>query len=211
MDNVEAAKILAILKASYPNAYRGLNQTDTKAVVFLWANAFKQEDYTRVSKALLDFINNDPKGFPPTTGQVKSYMTKRQELEQGKLLAVDAWQLVLKAMRNSGTQSVQEFNKMPLEVQRAVGSPIQLKQWALNGDMQQLEYIRSNFCKNFETVSETIVEQHNMGIDDQNFLDAVKAKAKEIEGKTEAPKGQEMDSSEWMRKIRELKNNLGRA
>ena len=211
MNRKETIEVLGTIKVVYPNAYKQMKAADANALLKVWEMAFKENEKEEVTDSVMYFINNDEKGFPPVPGQIKAIIKRKSEFSQGKLLAVDAWQLVLKAMRNSGTQSVQEFNKLPLDVQRAVGSPVQLKQWALNGDMQQLEYIRSNFCKNFETVSETIVEQHNMGVDDQGFLDIVKEKAAQLEGKTEAPKGQEMDSSEWMRKIRELKENLGRA
>ena len=62
-----------------------------------------------------------------------------------------AWQMVLKAMRNSIYHSEEEFAKLPPLVQKAVVSPAQLREWAMAEDIDGtwMNVTQSNFMRTY--------------------------------------------------------------
>ena len=61
----------------------------------------------------------------------------------------EAWNLVAKAIRNSAYESREEFDKLPTDLQRLVGSPNQLRDWALMDSDTVHSVISSNFQRSF--------------------------------------------------------------
>ena len=131
---------------SYPN-YKPNNISET---VDVWNVMLSDYDYNLVAMALKAYILSDTSGFAPSIGQLVSKMqsiTKPQELSE-----MEAWSLVSKAIRNSGYNSVEEFAKLPPLVQKAVGTPDNLRNWAVS-DYQTIEsVIQSNFLRTYRVV-----------------------------------------------------------
>lgn len=83
MTRDETLKIMAVLKATYPNFYKDMTRRDAEGVVALWTDMFAEERYNAVAAAVKAFIASDSKGFPPVVGQVKQRVT---ELASAKAL-----------------------------------------------------------------------------------------------------------------------------
>ena len=66
----EACKILAVLKAAYPNSYRNLTAEEAKSIASVWASQFANMPYTAVTIAVQKLISTNT--FPPTISEVKS-------------------------------------------------------------------------------------------------------------------------------------------
>ena len=62
-----------------------------------------------------------------------------------ELTAMEAWNLVAKALRNSAYGSEEEFAKLPPAVQRVAHSPSQLREWALMDADTVQSVVASNF------------------------------------------------------------------
>ena len=61
--------------------------------------------------------------------------------------------MVYKAICNSAYNSVEEFNKLPVEIQRAVGSADMLKSWS-QLDIEQVQtVIQSNVMRSYKVAS----------------------------------------------------------
>ena len=131
---------------SYPN-YKPNNISET---VDVWQMMLSDYDYNLVAMALKAYILSDTGGFAPSIGQLVAKMqtiTKPQELSE-----MEAWSLVSKAIRNSGYNSAEEFANLPPLVQKAVGTPDNLRNWAVS-DYQTIEsVIQSNFLRTYRTV-----------------------------------------------------------
>lgn len=139
----ETLKIMAVLKASYPNFYRDMKRKDAEGIVNLWADMFSGDDYRLVAVAVKALIASDSKGFPPVIGQVKEklrLLTGREEMTEQ-----EAWGLVAKAVRNGIWGAQEEFEKLPEDVQRIVGSPEQLRSWAQMESDSLHSVVASNF------------------------------------------------------------------
>lgn len=83
MTRDETLKIMAVLKATYPNFYKDMTRRDAEGVVALWTDMFSEDSYNAVAAAVKAFIASDSKGFPPVVGQVKQRVT---ELANAKAL-----------------------------------------------------------------------------------------------------------------------------
>lgn len=83
MTRDETLKIMAVLKATYPNFYKDMTRRDAEGVVALWTDMFSEDSYNAVAAAVKAFIASDSKGFPPVVGQVKQRVT---ELASAKTL-----------------------------------------------------------------------------------------------------------------------------
>lgn len=143
----EARKIIAVMIVSYPN----FKPIDTELMATTWADMLAEYTYEQVSVALKCYITTDTSGFAPSIGQL---IDKLKTVEQPQELnELQAWGLVRKAINNSGYHSEEEFAKLPPLVQKAVGTPGQLKQWGLS-DIESIETVaQSNFMRTYRAVA----------------------------------------------------------
>ena len=140
MTRDETVNIIRVMVDSYPN-YKPNNLSET---VDVWQMMLSDYDYNLVSMALKSYILSDTSGFAPSIGQIVAKMhaiTQPQELNE-----MEAWSLVSKAIRNSIYNSADEYAKLPPIVQKAVGLPSQLMQWAID-DSYNESVVSSNFMR----------------------------------------------------------------
>lgn len=69
MTQKEATQILAILKAAYPNSYRGMTKEEAVGTVNVWATQFINIPANVVMIAVNKLISTNT--FPPSIGEVK--------------------------------------------------------------------------------------------------------------------------------------------
>lgn len=69
MTRDETIKILAILKASYPNSYRGMTKDEANGTVAVWATQFAKMPADVVMIAVNKLISTNT--FPPSINEVK--------------------------------------------------------------------------------------------------------------------------------------------
>ena len=136
----EMVKIIRIICDCYPN-YKPNNLTET---VDVWNMMLSDYTYEQISLALKAYILADTNGFAPSIGQlvdrVNSF-SQPQELNELK-----AWSLVYKAIRNSGYNSEYEFSLLPDMVRKAVGTPNQLRTWAMDENFNE-QVVSSHFIR----------------------------------------------------------------
>ena len=147
MTRQETGIIMDILATAYPRFYAGPDAPDPEKAVALWAEMFAEDDVAVVAAAVKALIATDDKGFPPHIGAVKAKV--RQITQPSGMTPQEAWNLVAKAIRNSAYDSREEYDKLPREVQRLVGSPNQLRDWALMDSETVHSVVASNFQRSF--------------------------------------------------------------
>lgn len=69
MTREEAVKILSVLKAAYPNSYRGMTKDEANGTIGVWAVQFCDIPYPVVSIAVNKLISTNT--FPPSINEVK--------------------------------------------------------------------------------------------------------------------------------------------
>ena len=147
MDRTETMKILSVLRGAYPAFYRDTSRQEAEAIVNLWTEMFADEDYRLVGAAVKSLIVADSKGFPPVIGQVKEYIRKLTAPKE--MTESEAWALVSKAIRNGIWGAKEEFAALPPQIQRIVGSPEQLTDWAKMDSDSVNSVVASNFQRSY--------------------------------------------------------------
>lgn len=160
----DARKIIAVMLVSYPN----FKPIDTELMATTWADMLNEYSYEQVSVALKCYITTDTSGFAPSIGQL---IDKLKTVEQPQELnELQAWGLVRKAINNSGYHSEEEFAKLPPLVQKAVGTPGQLKQWGMS-DIESIETVaQSNFMRTYRAVAKREDEVSRMPIEIRQLI-----------------------------------------
>ena len=146
MDRNETLKIMAVLQAAYPNFYKGMKAESAEGIVILWNLSFADDQYELVSAAVLAHINTNINPFPPVISLIKNAIHTISH-PQG-MTEMEAWQRVKKSCSIYDYQ--QEFERLPPILQRMVGSPPQLREWAIM-DADELEtVVGSNFMRSYK-------------------------------------------------------------
>lgn len=162
----ESRKFIAVLMVTYQN-YKPI---DVELAANMWANMTEEYNYSEINRALKIYICSDTSGFAPTPGQIIDNIYKL--IEPQELNEMEAWALVSKAIKNSGYKSVEEFSKLPLLVQKAVGIPEQLRVWALDESFNE-GVVSSNFMRCYREVALKAKEMHKMSKDTRDRIEAI--------------------------------------
>lgn len=168
MTREDTIKILSVLRGAYPGFYRDITKQEAESTIALWSSMFDEEPYELVGAAVKAFISGDSKGFPPAIGQIKERIRLITQPEE--MTEQEAWSYVSKALRNSTYGSVEEFQKLPAEVQAVVHDPGQLRQWA-RAEADEVEtVIASNFMRSFRAKQKATKEYKALPTDVKRLM-----------------------------------------
>ena len=148
MNLVETAKLMAILETAYPMFYAKKTQQEREDAIRLWAEMFADEPGELVAVAVKALIKSRVSTFPPGIGEITEMI--QQITQPDQMTELEAWSLVRKAVSNSNYNSAEEFNKLPAVVQRLVGAPSQLREWAAMDSETLNSVVASNFQRSYK-------------------------------------------------------------
>lgn len=152
MTQEETDKIIFVVRAAYPESYAHLGRGDMELLSTTWHRLLIDYTYAQVSAGLEIYMRTDKYGRAPKIGQIIDAISKTSKQE---LNANEAWALVYKAICNSNYNSESEFAKLPPLVQKAVGNPINLKEYAA----MDIEDVQVTVKAHFKSVYETEVKR----------------------------------------------------
>lgn len=176
MNRKEVTQILSVLKAAYPHSFKDMTKLDGEALVNLWTRQFAEEDPAAVSAAVNALISTRTTGYSPTVGEIKEQLHRLRAVNG--LSDAEAWNMVEKACRRGLYNAREEFDKLPPDVQAAVGGPEQLKAWAMMESDTVNSVIASNFRRTYRTVQEREKEKALMPPEVRAFVAGVADKMK---------------------------------
>lgn len=141
---VEETKVLlGIMKTAYPNFYKNITREEAEQIVDLWSQMFADDNPKLVTESVKSLICSLK--FPPTIADVKNKMqliTKPIELTE-----MEAWTKIKNAM--SIYSAAEKFQELSEILQKLVGSPGQLREWAMM-DAEHVEtVVKSNFMRSY--------------------------------------------------------------
>ena len=149
MTKKETAEMLAMMQTNYPDSFRNLSDEAMNGRINLWFMSFRDDDYKDVLAAVMAHINSDTERFMPPVGVIKAKLADIRAGEQ--MTELEAWNIVNDALRNSLYNSQKEFDKLPPMIQRLVGSPYQLREWAQMDSDTVSSVIASNFQRSYKS------------------------------------------------------------
>ena len=165
MTREETKKIIRIIIDSYPN----YKPSDLSETVDVWCMMLEEYSYQQISVALKAYILTDTSGFAPSIGQL---VGKLQTLAQkDELNEMEAWSLVSNAIKNGYYGAEEEFAKLPEAVQKAVGTPANLRAWAHTDETSIENVVQSNFMRTYRTVIKRENEYAKMPASIKNLIE----------------------------------------
>ena len=144
MTRQEALKILTILKTAYPNFYKDYSKEELNAAIDLWATMFVDEHPKIVTEAVKALICTHK--YPPTIADIKEKIATITRPEQ--MTEMEAWQRVKAAI--SYYNASENFEELPPILQKVVGSPNTLREWAVMDGEVVNSVIQSNFMRSYK-------------------------------------------------------------
>lgn len=167
MTRDETVKIIRIMCDCYPN-YKPSNLSET---VDVWNMMLEEYSYSQISMALKAYVHSDTSGFAPNIGQLINTIYTIQNPQE--LNEMEAWFLVSRALRNGYYGAVEEFDNLPPLVQKAVGTPDNLRNWSQTNTDSVENVIQSNFMRSYRTVVKREEEIKKMPADVQALIENV--------------------------------------
>lgn len=171
MNREETIRILTVLRVAYPQFYAKQTKADAQQAVGVWEMMFANDDYRIVNAAVMAVINSDTNGFPPNIGTIKEQIRRFQTPETDT--AMDAWNAVRKAI--SFYDSKKNFDALPELARQIVGSPNQLKCWAIMEAEDVNTVVQSNFLKAYRAKEKSFLEQQALPENVKQLLGDLKA------------------------------------
>lgn len=165
MTREETVKIIRIICGSFPN----FKPSDLSETVDIWNMMLDEYTYNQISGALKSYILADSTGFAPSIGQLIAKVKTIEEPAQ--LNETEAWGLVSKAIRNGYYGAVEEFSKLPPLVQKAVGTPDNLRNWSQTNLESVETVIQSNFLRAYRIEAQRAAEISKMPSDIKTMIE----------------------------------------
>lgn len=147
MTRQEALAVMAMLKTAYPTFYKNYSKDEINAAVDLWATMFADDSARLVTEAVKSLMCTLK--FPPTIADVKEKIRKITQPDE--MTEMEAWDMVRRAI--SYYHANEAFANLSPMLQKIVGSPNQLREWALMDVETVNSVIQSNFMRSYRAMA----------------------------------------------------------
>lgn len=209
-----------ILVKAMKAVYSSENFIADKDAFNVWFELLKDLPYEQANLAIQKYMTSEK--FPPTIADIRTKATEIIAPAEESMSELQAWALVQKAIRNSGYNSEEEFEKLPEACKIAVGTPANLREWALM-DLDQVATVeQSHFIRNYRAAVQRIKEDAKLPdrmkllIADMGRKHAIEI-AEKLPPKIESTKEEELQinvsseiSPKMKEKLQQLYENLGK-
>lgn len=146
MTRDETKVLLLRIMSLYPN----YKPADLSMAVDSWARVLSDADPMMIDNALTVYASTDTSGFAPSIGQLKALIARASidEMDDGEIRDI-----LVRASRNANYGSQYEFDRMPPQLQRAVGSASVIREWGMK-EPADLDYEFSRIIKAYHRDTE---------------------------------------------------------
>lgn len=149
MTRDETKQILMRIQTTYPN---WKPQGDLSLVIDVWHEYLEAYNYGEILGAVKAYVLSDISGFAPTVGQIVGKLHGMMKAIEPEISELEAWSMVSKAIRNGYYGAEKEFDNLPPLVQKAVGSPANIRNWSQT-EMKAIEtVVMSQFLSTYKAV-----------------------------------------------------------
>lgn len=143
----ETGQLIMAIKGYYPSYMAHATEAEILVTTKLWHDALKDCDYDVAKAAVKAVTLTRESDFAPSIGAIRS---KIHELTNGPAKSgLEAWPYVLRAVRNSSYNAEAEFQKLPEDIRRAVGSCETLRSWARLPE-DEINNAQARFIRSYE-------------------------------------------------------------
>lgn len=167
----EVYKIIYVIRVTYPRSYERLSERDFERMAEAWNMCFEDYTYSQISLGLKAYMTSNASGFPPVPAQIIEMVNKANPIKE--MNSNEAWALVYKAIGRSTYYAEEEYDKLPPLVQKAVGTPVNLREMAAM-DINTVNSVEgSHFKRNYEALLKREREYAKIPASTRQQLEAV--------------------------------------
>ena len=142
----------------------------------VWYELLKDLPYEQLSVAIQKYMLTEK--FPPTIADLRAKANEIVEPELEGMSELQAWSIVRKAIGRSGYYAEEEFDKLPEACKIAVGSPANLREWAMMDSDQVSTVEQSHFIRNYRSAVKRISEDRKIPDHIRNLISDLRAEKK---------------------------------
>lgn len=162
MTKTDVVKMIGVLRE---NGYFTKYDSDkAENLVNAWTSIFQDVPAEDGFRAATLFMKNDVNGFDiPKPGQIFQYVKEKDKTSR-YLSPEEAWEKVKRALWNSGSGYVEEFRKLPREVQLVIGNPGELRSMCMQSETDVDRFERPRFLARYKEVLDQMDTMEQMGL-----------------------------------------------
>lgn len=149
MNREQAIALLKILKTAFPRFYTDMTKEEAESTISLWVDMFKHENPNLVITATKELINTLK--FPPTIADIKEKMYSLSNKEADDM---ELWNELDKAARNCLYNTQEIFDNLSPLVKKFVGSPAQLREFAVSDPATFSTVTKGQFLKQISVLKQ---------------------------------------------------------
>lgn len=165
MTREETKDFLHILNVNFPNSFKHIKTNkDMQGVEDMWHLGFKNQSLESMSQALIEYLSTEVNVATPSLGQLFSDMKKMvvKNIDLPQLNVDESWNKVLSLAKCDYAQSKKNYHTLPINVQKALGSPQALVDIA-NSNPNRNDYLRNDFIKKLQNILSEEVKSYQAG------------------------------------------------
>lgn len=147
MTREETKMIIGMLGSVYINEFSKLNDEQMANMVNVWSMLLEDEDANKIATVTKAYLKSNTNAFMPTPAMLIN-LAYELFTPQG-MTELEAWNLVYRAVCNSGYNAQREYDNLPLEI-KALCSPKQLIEWSQMDISTLNSVVASNFMRSFK-------------------------------------------------------------
>ena len=200
MTRDETKKLLIVITTTYPNFH--LN--DPALAVDTWWKILEPDNGQDIFDAFKVYARTDTSEFAPTPGKLHMMIADRQQegLSEGEILTH-----LTQASRKGNYQFEEAFAELPPLLQKAVGSPTVIKNWA-SMEHEGLSYAFNNVIKVYKELLRR--EKQNAAAVGLNIYQEVELPVYEAKQITEEARAEPTMNDGIHEKLEKLYERLGK-
>lgn len=145
MTRDETKMIIKMLSSVYINEFSKLTEEKVLNMIDVWTMLLEDEDANKIATVTKAYLKSNPNAFMPTPAMLIN-MAYEMFVPKG-MSEQEAWNIVFKAIQNSGYNASAEYEDLPQEIKPLV-TPSQLHEWAID-EHPNWNVTSSNFMRSF--------------------------------------------------------------
>lgn len=147
MTREETKMIITMLSSVYINEFSRLKEEQVKQMIDTWAVLLEDEDANKIATVTKVYLKSNTNAFMPTPAMLIN-LAYELFTPQG-MTEQEAWNIVYRAICNSGYNAQREYDSLPQEIKQLV-TPSQLREWGMMNIETLNTVVASNFMRSFK-------------------------------------------------------------
>lgn len=149
--------VARLMNSLYDDGKNPMFEKESKVIA--WYSCLSDMPYEGVSRAIKNLAMRNK--FRPSIAEIRAEvigMITEPDMSEG-----EAWAMVRDGIRNGTYGATEEFNKFPPVVQRAVGNPMSLSEWAMMSSDDIETIVHSQFLRSYRAVKDEEKDERVLG------------------------------------------------